>query len=146
MRTDLTFGSTGQLTLRAARGRPLAATAVTLGFAALMTASGVLFLLAPEPLRLALLRLGYPAYLLRILGGAKLLGVVGLLAPRHPLLREWAYAGFAFDLLGAIASHLWTGTASSAGPALFALALLVLSYRLRRGAEDGPGPMAGGGI
>ena len=49
--------------------------------------------------------LGYPDYLMTILGTAKLLGVIALLMPRFPLLKEWAYAGFTFDLLGASASH-----------------------------------------
>jgi len=49
--------------------------------------------------------LGYPEYLMTILGTAKLLGVVALLIPGLPLLKEWAYAGFTFDLLGASASH-----------------------------------------
>src|SRR5215469_2245401 len=44
---------------------------------------------------------GYPAYLLTILGVWKLLGVIALLVPRFPRLKEWAYAGFFFDLTGA---------------------------------------------
>lgn len=49
--------------------------------------------------------LGYPLYLMTILGTAKLLGVVAVLLPGLPRLKEWAYAGFAFDMLGAAASH-----------------------------------------
>ena len=45
------------------------------------------------------------AYCMSILGLAKLLGVLALLAPRRPLLKEWAYAGFAFSLAGAVATH-----------------------------------------
>jgi hypothetical protein len=48
-----------------------------------------------------LAHLGYPSYLLAILGTAKLLGAPALLQNRFPTLREWAYAGFAFDLIGA---------------------------------------------
>ena len=43
--------------------------------------------------------------LLSLQGTAKLLGVIALLMPGFPLLKEWAYAGFTFDLLGASASH-----------------------------------------
>ncbi|HTB98381.1 MAG TPA: DoxX family protein [Terracidiphilus sp.] len=50
--------------------------------------------------------LHYPLYLSSILGTAKLLGVAALLYPGARLLREWAYAGIAFDALGAIFSHL----------------------------------------
>jgi hypothetical protein len=45
--------------------------------------------------------LDLPAYLLPFLGIAKLLGVIGLLIPKYPNLKEWVYAGFIFDLLGA---------------------------------------------
>jgi hypothetical protein len=45
--------------------------------------------------------LDLPAYLLPFLGIAKLLGVIGLLIPKYPKLKEWAFAGFIFDLLGA---------------------------------------------
>ena len=45
--------------------------------------------------------LGYPAYIIPFLGIAKLLGVVALLAPGFPRIKEWAYAGFVFDLTGA---------------------------------------------
>jgi uncharacterized membrane protein YphA (DoxX/SURF4 family) len=51
-------------------------------------------------------QLGYPAYLLPFLGIAKLLGVIALLVPGFPRIKEWAYAGFVFDLLGAIYSGL----------------------------------------
>jgi hypothetical protein len=46
-------------------------------------------------------QLGYPQYLLPFLGVAKLLGVVGLLIPGLNRIKEWAYAGFFFDLVGA---------------------------------------------
>ncbi len=48
-------------------------------------------------------QLGFPAYLLTILGVWKLLGVIALLVPGFPRLKEWAYAGFFFDLTGAVA-------------------------------------------
>lgn len=54
-------------------------------------------------------RLGYPSYLLIILGVWKILGMFALLAPRFALLKEWAYAGVVFADTGAIASHLITG-------------------------------------
>jgi len=51
-------------------------------------------------------RLGYPDYLLTILGVSKLLGLIVILVPGLLLLKEWAYAGFVFTLAGALASHL----------------------------------------
>jgi uncharacterized membrane protein YphA (DoxX/SURF4 family) len=54
--------------------------------------------------------LGYPAYLLTLLGIWKILGVVAILAPRFPLLKEWAYAGFFFAMSGAVFSHIAAGS------------------------------------
>jgi len=53
--------------------------------------------------------LGYPLYLLSILGAWKILGVITILVPRFPLLKEWAYAGFFFAMSGAATSHIVTG-------------------------------------
>jgi hypothetical protein len=50
--------------------------------------------------------LGYPMYFFAILGFWKTLGAIAILAPRFPLLKEWAYAGIFFDLTGAAASCL----------------------------------------
>jgi len=50
--------------------------------------------------------LGYPIYFLKILGTAKLLGIAAILYGRFKTLKEWAYAGFTFDVIGAAWSHL----------------------------------------
>jgi len=49
-------------------------------------------------------QLEYPMYFFAILGFWKVLGAIAILAPRFPLLKEWAYAGIFFDLTGAAAS------------------------------------------
>ena len=54
-------------------------------------------------------QLGYPVYFLTILGIWKILGVVAVLIPKFPLLKEWAYAGFFFAMSGAIFSHIALG-------------------------------------
>ena len=79
-----------------------------------------------------MVHLGYPVYLLGILGFWKVLGGIAILAPRFPRLKEWAYAGAFFDLTGAAASHFFTGDpfARFFFPALFALVTLV-SWALR---------------
>jgi uncharacterized membrane protein len=51
-------------------------------------------------------RLGYPLYMLSILGVWKILGVIVILLPKFQLLKEWAYAGFFFVMSGAAISHL----------------------------------------
>ncbi len=53
--------------------------------------------------------LGYPTYLLTILGIWKLFGVAAVLIPKFPLLKEWAYAGFFFAMSGAAISHIIMG-------------------------------------
>jgi hypothetical protein len=57
----------------------------------------------------AFTHLGFPSYFRVELSLAKLLGVVLLLAPVPPRLKEWAYAGFAIDLASALIAHLAVG-------------------------------------
>jgi uncharacterized membrane protein YphA (DoxX/SURF4 family) len=77
-------------------------------------------------------QLGYPGYLLTILGTWKLLGAVAILIPRFPLLKEWAYAGILFLLTGAMFSHLASGHLwYESLPALFLLVLTVMSWYFR---------------
>lgn len=53
--------------------------------------------------------LGYPLYVLGIVGLAKILGVIALLQPRFKILKEWAFAGFTINFIGASASWAFTG-------------------------------------
>ena len=46
-------------------------------------------------------KLGYPAYIVPFLGVAKILGVIAILIPGYPRIKEWAYAGLVYDLIGA---------------------------------------------
>lgn len=50
--------------------------------------------------------LGYPTYFISIIGIWKMLGVVAILVPKFPLLKEWAYAGIFFTMTGAVISHI----------------------------------------
>jgi len=54
--------------------------------------------------------MGYPQYMIPFLGVAKLLGVIAILIPGFPRLKEWAYAGLTFDLVGAWYSSVALGT------------------------------------
>jgi len=76
--------------------------------------------------------LGYPVYFMTILGIWYLLAGLALLAPRLPLLKEWAYAGLIFNYTGAAASHLAAGDGSDAliPPVIFT-ALVITSWALR---------------
>ncbi|MDQ0781864.1 DoxX family protein [Chryseobacterium sp. W4I1] len=76
--------------------------------------------------------LGYPAYLMIILGIWKLMGVIAVLIPKRPLLKEWAYAGFFFVMSGALISHIIVGdTFGRTFPALLLLVLVIISWYFR---------------
>lgn len=75
--------------------------------------------------------LGYPRYLLPFLGIAKILGIVAILVPGFPRVKEWAYAGLTFDLLGAMYSSI--AVSDPAGGWIFFIigfALIAGSYTL----------------
>src|SRR3989344_9039178 len=74
---------------------------ITIIFCAFMTFSAYSELIQTESAQKAMVDLGYPIYLNYILGVAKILGVIALLIPSFKIIKEWAYAGFTFDILGA---------------------------------------------
>ena len=76
--------------------------------------------------------LGYPIYLLTILSVWKILGVVAVLVPKFPLVKEWAYAGFFFVMTGAAFSHIASGDPVTAiFPSMLLLVLTALSWYFR---------------
>jgi uncharacterized membrane protein YphA (DoxX/SURF4 family) len=94
--------------------------------------------------------LGYPPYLLLFLGTAKTMGVLAVLVPGIPRIKEWAFAGLMFDVSGALYSHLSVGDSPAGwGPAAVGLLLVsgsYLAYRMRvtRSAQTNNG-VAGSG-
>ena len=112
-------------------------------FCLVLTFSGAAHLARLEPIAESMTGLGYPLFVMTILGVAKLLGVAALLAPGKPLLKEWAYAGFTFNLLGAAASHVFAGGPLSAAlPPVVLLSLCAASYTLRPAERRLPGATA----
>ena len=94
-----------------------------------MVSTGIVQLMRiPEEAEM-MARLGYPLYFLTIIGVWKLLGVIAVLAPRFPVVKEWAYAGFFFTMSGAIFSHAAVGDGAKDffGPGLL-LVLTILSW------------------
>jgi uncharacterized membrane protein YphA (DoxX/SURF4 family) len=76
--------------------------------------------------------LGYPVYLLTLLGIWKILGVIVILLPKFPLLKEWAYAGFFFVTTGAVFSHVASGDPiNEIFPALLLIILTGASWYFR---------------
>lgn len=104
----------------------------TLWLALGMTSTGIVQLMkVPQEVEM-MTRLGYPVYFLTIIGIWKLLGVVTVLSPRLGLVKEWAYAGFFFNMSGAVFSHIAAGSPMSElfGPVLL-IALTVVSWYFR---------------
>jgi uncharacterized membrane protein len=76
--------------------------------------------------------LGYPLYLLSILGAWKILGVAAVLLPKYTLVKEWAYAGFFFAMSGAAISHIVVShSMNEAFPSLILLIMTVVSWYFR---------------
>jgi hypothetical protein len=101
-----------------------------------------LFTNGPESIVKIMIALGYPLYLMKILGFAKLLGSVAILWGKFPKLKEWAYAGFAFDYLGATASHVLAADAPAAiFPFLFFI-VMMFTYHLWYQTKATPLPSA----
>ena len=76
--------------------------------------------------------LGYPGYFLTLLGLWKIAGVVAIIIPGFPLLKEWTYAGFFFAMSGAIFSHVAAGSPiSEIFPALLLLTLTAVLWYFR---------------
>ena len=111
----------------------------TLWLALGMTATGILQLLQVEaegaiapPGVYGIQYLGYPVYFLTILGIWKLLGVIAVLIPKFPLVKEWAYAGFFFVMSGAIFTHIAVGDpVTELYPSVLLLTMTVLSWYFR---------------
>jgi DoxX-like family len=97
-----------------------------------MLSTGIVQLIKMEKEVDMMNRLGYPIYFLTILGVWKMLGVITVIIPKFPLLKEWAYAGFFFSMSGAVISHLIFGNAAKElfGPILL-LTLTVVSWYFR---------------
>ena len=74
-------------------------------------------------------RLGYPLYLLTMLGLWKILGVIAVLIPKFPVVKEWAYAGFTFNFLAAaISVTIVDGLSVNIIFPVIALVILAASY------------------
>lgn len=117
---------------------------ISTGWLALgMMSTGIVQLIRLDEEVVNFANLGYPAYLMMIIGTWKVFGVVAVLAPRLPVLKEWAYAGFFFAMTGAIISHLVSSSPMSMlfGPVLL-LVLVILSWYTRPSKRKCYSPLA----
>jgi hypothetical protein len=86
-------------------------------------------MLVPDAVEFVSDKLGYPLYLLPFIGVAKALGVIAILIPGFPRVKEWAYAGLFFDLVGATYSGIMVeGLQPGMAFMILPFGLLALSY------------------
>ena len=106
--------------------------AATLWLSLGMISTGVVQIIHMDEEVQKMTALGYPTYFLNIIGVWKILGVVAVLLPKFPLVKEWTYAGFFFTMTGAIFSHFAVGDAAVEyfGPTLL-LILTIISWYFR---------------
>ncbi|MDB5137449.1 MAG: DoxX family protein [Mucilaginibacter sp.] len=100
-------------------------------FSLLMLMDGIAGLMRVEGGKQSISHLGYPVYLLSIVGFAKVCGVIALIQTKYPILKEWAYAGFTISFIGAFASRAFVG--DSVGlliPPIVMLAIMFGTYFL----------------
>ena len=97
-----------------------------------MTSTGIVQLIKMKEEVDMMTHLGYPLYFLTIIGVWKILGVLAILVPKFPLVKEWAYAGFFFVMSGAVFSHFAVGDGAKEffGPTLLII-LTVVSWYFR---------------
>jgi len=97
-----------------------------------MVSTGVVQLIKLKEEADMMTHLGYPLYFLTIIGAWKILGVIAVLIPKFPLVKEWAYAGFFFVMSGAVFSHMAAGDGAKEffGPILL-IVLTVVSWYFR---------------
>ena len=104
---------------------------VTILFSLFMLYSGIVEVMQNEQAREVMRHLGYPIYLNTIIGVAKILGALAILQWKFRILKEWAYAGFTIDFIGAGASIYFAGDGIlMALSVLIFLAVMFLSYFL----------------
>ena len=117
------------------RGRKVAYWSVTILLAAAITLSGIGQLMQLGGNVELVTKLGYPLYVMTILGIWKVLGAIALVVPGLPRLKEWAHAGIFFLMTGAALSHAFANDYGDYGfnfilPLAYA-ALNICSWALR---------------
>jgi len=104
---------------------------ITIIFALMMIMDGFGGITQQEAGKEVFKHLGYPMYMLIIVGVAKLLGAVSILQNKYAVVKEWAYAGFAINFIGAFVSRAFVGDGVSLlVPPLVALVIMFIPYIL----------------
>lgn len=97
-----------------------------------MVSTGIVQLMHLPEEQQKITTLGYPAYIMTMLGVWKILGTIAVLVPGFVLLKEWAYAGFFFAMSGAAISHIFANHPfNEIFPSILLLTLTFISWYLR---------------
>jgi len=100
-------------------------------FLLMMTFSGIASLASREQSMQVFNSINMPSYLIPFISIAKILGVIAILVPGYPRLKEWAYAGLIYDLIGAAYCNYSVGKpAGEWAPILIFLLIAFASYFL----------------
>ncbi|PXX62186.1 DoxX-like protein [Nocardia tenerifensis] len=92
------------------KARSIGYWATTAAVVFVLATGGVADLIQRDDTAGGMIELGYPTYVMTILGFWKVLGAMAIAVPHFPLVKEWAYAGAFFDLTGGLASHFAHGS------------------------------------
>jgi len=112
--------------------RPLVYWVVTVAAALLFAVPGTALIVHVPHFADEMARLGYPLYFVGLLGVFKVLAAIAIVAPGFPRLKEWAYAGMMFDVIGAIVSHAAAGdTVTTMIIPVVIACVLITSWALR---------------
>jgi uncharacterized membrane protein YphA (DoxX/SURF4 family)/peroxiredoxin len=114
------------------RARNVAYWVTTIVVATAFVVPGIMHLVRAPHIALDMAHLGYPAYMLTILGVWKVLGALTIVVPGFPRLKEWAYAGMIFDLTGAAVSRAAAGDGIAMVVVPLAVAAMVVCSNVLR--------------
>ena len=104
------------------------------------------FTSGPASIVKIMLALGFPLYLMKILGVFKILGGIAILTGKLPRMKEWAYAGFSIEFLGATAAHVITGDRVYALFPFSFFIVLIVAYLLWHKTAATPVPFEQGDV
>lgn len=93
----------------------------------LMLFSGGMYIFKNADINQAFINFGYPTYIIYPLAIAKILGLVAIWQNKSQALKEWAYAGFFFDLILAFFAHYMIGDGEQ-GASIIGMVFLLISY------------------
>lgn len=94
---------------------------------AMMLMSAGMYIFNHDVMAQTFIKLGYPSYIVYPLAVVKVFGLIAIWMNISKSLKEWAYAGFFFDFILALAAHINAGDGEFV-PAILALILLMISY------------------